>query len=234
MSPITDEMPKRVPRRPGDEMRPRAMSTMATSQIDQSRRGSARLLPRIAWAVFGLTLLGAGGACRQDMHDQAKYEPLEPSAFFDDRLSSRSLIEGTVARGHLRDDEHLYTGKIDGEFAQTFPYEITREDLLRGQERYNIFCSPCHGHTGNGQGMIVQRGLKQPTSFHDPRLVDSPSGYYFDVMSNGFGVMYAYASRIKPRDRWAVIAYIRALQYSRNAPLSDLSQADRQQLPELQ
>lgn len=168
------------------------------------------------------------------MHDQAKFEPLEASDFFGDGLSARPLPEGTVARGFLRIDRHLYTGKIGDEFAPTFPFPVTKEVLLRGQNRFNIFCSPCHGESGNGQGIIVQRGLKHPESFHSQRLIDSPPGYYFDVMTKGFGVMKPYASRIKPKDRWAIVGYIRALQYSQNAPLADIPSEDRQKLQELQ
>lgn len=181
-----------------------------------------------------LLLLAAGEGCRLDMHDAPKYEPLEQSDFFADRQASRPLVQGTVARGYLRQDKLLYTGKIDGDFAPLFPFPITEEILLRGQERYNIYCSPCHGRTGNGRGMIVQRGLKQPESYHSQRLLEMPPGYYYDVITNGFGVMYSYASRIKPEERWAIAAYIRALQYSQAAPLEDLPQEDRQRLRELQ
>lgn len=167
---------------------------------------------------------------RQEMYNQAKYEPLEKSDFFADGRASRPWIEGTVARGHLRTDVHLYTGKVNGEFATTFPFEITAEVLNRGEERYNIFCSPCHGALGDGRGMVVRRGLKQPTSYHIDRLRAETPGYFFDVMTNGFGVMYSYASRIKPEDRWAIAAYIRALQMSQGATLEDVPAAERQRL----
>lgn len=180
-----------------------------------------------------LALLLLLGACRQDMHDAPKYEPLEQSDFFGDGLSARPLPAGTVARGHLRLDEHLYAGKVGGDFAPTFPFAVDREVLLRGKERFEIFCSPCHGRAGNGQGMVVQRGMKQPQTFHSQRLRDMPPGYFFDVMTRGFGVMYPYASRVPVHDRWAIVAYIRALQYSQNAPLQDLTEEDRRRLQEI-
>jgi mono/diheme cytochrome c family protein len=171
-------------------------------------------------------------ACRQDMHDQPRYEPLEGSAFFQDGRSARPFVDGTVARGHLRTDEHFYTGKVNGELVATFPFPITKEILQRGQERYNIFCSPCHGRVGNGDGMIVQRGFRQPPSFHIDRLRQIAVGHFFEVMTNGFGAMYSYADRIAPRDRWAIVAYIRALQLSQNATLDDVPADQRQQLLE--
>jgi hypothetical protein len=146
------------------------------------------------------------------MHDQPKYEPLEASTVFADRLSARPLVEGTVARGQLNEDEHFYTGKIDGVPVDTFPYPITREIVDRGQERYDVFCAPCHDRAGGGRGMVVRRGYRQPPSFNDPRLLTVPPGYFFDVMTNGFGVMPDYRAQIPPADRWAITAYIRALQ----------------------
>jgi hypothetical protein len=157
-------------------------------------------------------MLAAAAACRQDMHDQPKYEPLEASTLFADRLSARPLVEGTVARGQLNEDEHFYTGKIDGVPVDTFPYPITREIVDRGHERYDVFCAPCHDRTGGGRGMVVRRGYRQPTSFSDPRLMTVPPGYFFDVMTNGFGVMPDYRAQIPPADRWAIAAYIKALQ----------------------
>jgi len=167
---------------------------------------------------------------RQEMYNQSKYEPLEKSDFFADGRASRPWVKGTVARGQLRTDAHLYTGKVNGEFAKTFPFEITADVLNRGQERYDIFCAPCHGAVGDGRGMVVRRGLKQPPSYHIDRLRDEAPGYYFDVMTNGFGIMYSYASRIKPEDRWAIAAYIRALQVSQGATLEDVPAAERRRL----
>ena len=180
-----------------------------------------------AWGLALTLVTGCSGTTpieqlRQEMYDQARYEPLEKSTFFADGRASRPWIPGTVARGHLRTDAHLYTGQINGEPAATFPFEITREVLARGQERYDIFCTPCHGALGDGRGMVVRRGMKQPPSFHIDRLQQSPPGYYFDVMTQGFGMMYSYASSVTPRDRWAIAAYIRALQLSQDARPEDV------------
>lgn len=156
--------------------------------------------------------------CRSELYDQEYGEALEKSTFFADGRISRPLVEGTIARGDLRDDKVLNTGKeASGTHSESFPMEITEEVMLRGQERFNIYCSPCHGMSGMGDGIIVQRGMKKPPSYHEPRLVASPPGYFFDVITNGFGVMYPYASRVKPEDRWAIIAYIRALQRAQGA-----------------
>ncbi|HED66495.1 MAG TPA: cytochrome c [Planctomycetes bacterium] len=174
-----------------------------------------RTLPLLA----AVSLLAA---CRQDMHDQPRFEPLEASSFFADGRASRPQVEGTIARGELQLDDHLYRGKVDGEFAETFPFEITEEVMERGQERFDIYCSPCHGRVGNGEGMIVERGLKQPPSYHIQRLQEAPPGYFFDVITHGFGAMYDLSDKISVRDRWAIVAYIRALQLSQNASLSDV------------
>lgn len=189
-------------------------------------RAQQRLRPIGLVCLLVLSLV----ACRQEMHDQPRFEPLEVNPFFSDRRASRPQVEGTVARGQLRNDEHLYTGRVDGEFATTFPFPVTAEVLKRGQERYNIFCSPCHDRAGYGRGMIVQRGFREPPSFHIDRLRDEPVGYFFDVITNGFGTMYDYASRVPPRDRWAIVAYIRALQYSQNATLNDVPESERHKL----
>jgi mono/diheme cytochrome c family protein len=172
---------------------------------------------------FALTL----AACRQDMHDQPKFEPLEPSAFFDDGQSARRPVEGTVARGHLHADTLLYTGRIDGANATMFPFPVDASVMARGQERYDIFCAPCHSRTGDGNGMIVQRGYRQPPTLHSDRLRDAPPGHFFDVVTNGFGAMPEYATQIPAADRWAIIAYIRALQLSAHAALADVPPADK-------
>lgn len=170
-----------------------------------------------------LTLVG----CRNEMYDMEYAEPLEKSAFYDDNRASRPFVEGTVARGHLREDRLMYEGKnADGSYATVFPMEVTEQVMLRGQERYNIFCSPCHGEAGRGNGIIVRRGMKQPPSFLEQRLIDSEIGYYFEVISNGFGVMYSYASRVKPEDRWAIIAYVRALQRTGDPVASTVAVTD--------
>ncbi len=162
-----------------------------------------------------------GGACRQDMHDQPVIEPNEASDFFADGRGNRMPIEGTIARGLLHDDTAFYTGLSDDRFVADLPMAGTRELLERGRERYDIFCSPCHGRVGDGRGMIVRRGFKQPASFHEERLRNQPVGYYFDVVSRGFGEMSSYASMIEAKDRWAIAAYIGALQLSQNVVIAD-------------
>ena len=168
--------------------------------------------------------------CRLDMHVQPKYLPYEPTNFFGDGRSERQPVAGTVARGHLRLDELLYTGKENGVLADKFPFMITRADVERGRERYNIYCTPCHDYTGTGNGMIVQRGFPPPPSFHIDRLRTAPAGHFFDVMTNGFGAMYNYAARIEPEDRWRIAAYVRVLQQSRHASVDDVPAPDRQKL----
>jgi hypothetical protein len=181
--------------------------------------------------VAVITVILMGG-CRLDMHLQPKYKPLDPSTFFDDGRSARPAVPGTVARGHLRIDEHLYAGKVNGVLEDTFPFPITRDVLDRGRERYNIYCSPCHDYTGSGRGMIVQRGFPAPPSYHIERLRNAPVGHFFDVITNGYGAMYSYASRVSPDDRWAIVAYIRALQLSQRASLADVPAKERQKLME--
>jgi mono/diheme cytochrome c family protein len=169
-------------------------------------------------------------ACRQDMHDQPKYQPLERSTFFLDQQASRSPVAETVARGELWDDTLLYTGKVDGSDALFFPFRVDESVMARGQERFNIYCSPCHGRTGLGDGMVVRRGFRRPPSFADERLRQAPIGHFFDVMTNGFGAMPDYAAQVKVADRWAIIAYVRALQLSAHAPLDDVPAAERGRL----
>lgn len=181
------------------------------------------LLPALLSAVLA--------SCRLDMHEQPSYRPLERSAFFADGSSARPLPMGAVSRAPLpAADELFYTGRVDGEEATVFPFPVTREVLDRGQERYNVFCAPCHGFTGDGNGMIVQRGFSPPPSFHTDRLREEPVGHYFDIITHGFGAMYPYAQRVPPRDRWAIIAYIRALQLSQRATAADLPEEERRRL----
>jgi mono/diheme cytochrome c family protein len=176
-------------------------------------------------------LMLALGACRNDMHHQAKIRPFRESTFFADGASARALPEGTVARGFLRDDAAFFRGQgADGKFVEKIPVPITRALLVRGQERFDIYCSPCHGRTGEGQGMIVQRGLKRPMSFHVDRLRAERAGYFFDVMTNGFGQMSSYAPQVPPEDRWAIVAWIRTLQASHHMPGDFLEKADRDHL----
>jgi mono/diheme cytochrome c family protein len=156
------------------------------------------------------------------MHDQPKYRPLRESAFFADQRSARPLVAGTIARGQLREDALLYTGKVNGADATMFPFAVDGRVMARGRERYNIYCSPCHGQTGQGDGMVVRRGFRRPPTFHQDRLRDAPIGHVYDVITNGFGAMPDYATQIKVEDRWAVIAYVRALQLSEHATLADV------------
>ena len=182
---------------------------------------------RTAAGVLGALLLAG---CRQDMHDQPKYIPMRPSAFFADSRSARPLVAGTVARGQLRDDSLLYTGKSGGVDADVFPFPVDAAVMARGRQRFDIFCSPCHGRTGQGNGMIVRRGYRPPPTYHQDRLRSAPVGHFFDVITNGFGAMPDYAAQIRAEDRWAIAAYIRALQLSEHASLADVPAAERDRL----
>lgn len=181
-------------------------------------------------AVLALTAWFGATACRLDMHDQPRYESYEASSFFEDGSAGRIPPRGTVAQGELLADELFYRGKLNGEDADAFPFPVTRELLDRGQEQFNIYCAPCHDRAGTGHGIIVERGMKQPPSLHILRLREAPVGHFFDVITNGYGEMFGYASRIPPRDRWAIVAYIRALQLSQHADVSELAPADLQRL----
>jgi hypothetical protein len=164
------------------------------------------------------------------MHDQPRYKPLAKSDFFDDRRAARPLVAGTVARGHLKEDPVFHTGKAGADFTPVLPMPVTMELLLRGQLRFETNCSPCHGRTGRGDGMVVQRGFKKPSSFHVDRLRQVPVGYLYDVITSGFGAMSDYAAQVTPRDRWAIVAYVRALQLSQRAPLDDVPADKRAEL----
>jgi mono/diheme cytochrome c family protein len=183
-------------------------------------------------AVLLLVALLLVAGCRRQMVDQPKVEPLEASAFFPGNQSARPLTDNAVPRGGFVGDQVFYTGMEDGELTRTFPISLTRQLVERGREQYDIFCSPCHGLAGNGRGMIVERGFPSPPTFHSQRLREAPVGHYFDVISNGFGAMFEYRSRVPPQERWAIIAYIRALQLSQNAPIDSLSAEELQQLEE--
>jgi mono/diheme cytochrome c family protein len=174
----------------------------------------------------------AGIACRQDMHDQPKYEPFEGSEFFRDGKAMRSFVDGTVARETLREDTPYYTGKSGNDFVAEIPVTVTADLLERGRTEFEVFCSPCHGRTGMGDGMIVQRGFKRPSSYHVDRLRQMPIGYYFDVISRGYGAMSDYASQVPVEDRWAIAAYIRALQLSQYAPAMEVPAERRGELEE--
>jgi mono/diheme cytochrome c family protein len=168
--------------------------------------------------------------CRQQMADQPRYEPLSRSTFFGDERSARPLVEGTVAREQLRIDEHLYQGKQQGKLIDRFPFPVTLAVLSRGQQRFDIFCAPCHDRVGTGQGMIVRRGYRAPPSLHIERLRKAPAGHFFEVMTRGFGAMPDYAQQVHPEDRWAIVAYIRALQLSQHATLAEVPADQRQRL----
>jgi mono/diheme cytochrome c family protein len=175
-------------------------------------------------AVVGLA------GCRQDMHDAPRYDPLEASGVFADGSSARLPVEGTVARGLLNDDDLLVTGLVEGQPATVFPMAITRDDLDRCHERYNIFCAPCHARSGDGNGMVVQRGFRQPPSLHSDRLRQAAPGYLYGVITNGFGVMPGYRSQVPVDDRWRIAAYVKALQLTQQGTPADLSDADRARL----
>ena len=179
------------------------------------------------WLLTLAVVAAAAAGCRRDMQDQPRYVPLRESTFFPDSRSARPLVPGTVARGQLRDDTLLYTGKVNGADATVFPFPVDARVMARGQERFNVYCSPCHGRTGIGDGMVVRRGYRRPPSLHDQRLRDAPVGHFFDVMTNGFGAMADYAAQVKPQDRWAIAAYVRALQLSGHATLADVPASER-------
>jgi hypothetical protein len=183
---------------------------------------------RFLFAACAAAALFLAPGCRylkQDMANQPKNKALSPSEFFGDGRSERPLVENTVAHGSIADDE-LFVPKD----SNNFPLPVNRELLERGEERYKIFCTPCHGLQGDGNGMIAMRGMKHPPSFHQDRLRQAPNGYFFDNITNGFGAMYGYSAQIPPRDRWAIIAYLRALQLSRNAKVADLPAELREKL----
>lgn len=194
------------------------------SNATEARRHGGR------WLLASVMALGFAAGCRQDMHDTPRYEAFEASTTFADHRSSRSAPAGTVARGWLREDDVLYTGKADGQFVDEFPFAIGREELARGQQRFNIYCTPCHGSVGDGNGMVVQRGLRQAASFHQDRLREEKNGYFFDVITNGFGAMPDYQTQIPVRDRWLIVAYVRALQLSQHASVADVPADHRGEL----
>ena len=175
----------------------------------------------VVYVLLGAALLLLAG-CRLDMQVQPYYRPLTESDFYADKRSARPLIAGTVARDHLNADTYFYTGKIGSNDGDYLPFPVTADVLARGQQRFNIYCSPCHGEAGDGNGMIVQRGYKQPPSYHIDRLRKAPLGYFFDVMTNGFGAMPDYSAQVPAKDRWEIAAYIRALQLSQHASPGDV------------
>jgi len=180
--------------------------------------------------------------CRQDMHNQPKFIPLRSSEFYSDRRSARYPVPGTIPqlddknvdKEQLDPNSYFLTGRHGNTYGNELPAgtdpKTVAATLERGQARYNIYCQPCHSKLGDGNGMIVQRGYKRPPSFHVQRLKNAPLGWFYDVISNGFGGMPDYAAQVKPADRWAIAAYIRALQLSQNAQESDVAAADRDKL----
>lgn len=222
---------------------PRSRGDASRQQLKTENRKLKTVLFLLPFAFFS-------AACRQDMHDQPKYESYEKSDFFRDGQASRQPVENTIARGQLRDDRLFYTGKNaqagavaassqsstgGGEFSgfsASLPFPVTKEVLDRGQDRYNIYCSVCHDRAGYGDGMVVRRGFKRPPSFHDERLRNAPVGYFYDVMTNGFGAMQDYSAQVTPRDRWAIAAYLRALQLSQNQKFDELSPEGKQKVQE--
>ena len=196
-------------------------SEFRSSAIPQFRNVAPRLVALVLAALGCVTLAG----CRNDMHVQPKILPLSRSDFFDDGRGSRTPPAGAIARGQLRDDTYLYTGVMNGKPGDAMPFPATREVLERGRERFDIYCAPCHSRLGDGNGMIVQRGFRRPPSFHEPRLRQAPLGHFYDVMSNGRGVMPDYAAQVNPHDRWAIAAYIRVLQFSQNPTANTLQGA---------
>jgi len=179
--------------------------------------------PKLALLLAALCLQGC--ELRQQMYVQQKYRPLGKSDFFADQRMARPLPENVVPRG--KDDDHLYKGMVDGKPVTTFPFPIGKAEIERGMSRYNIYCSPCHSRTGDGWGMVVQRGFKRPPSFHEARLKGVAITHFFNVITNGLGMMSGYSAQIPAQDRWAIIAYIKALQLSQDGRIADVPEGER-------
>lgn len=186
----------------------------------------------LRWVLVNLVALSVFSGCQQEMAYQPSYAPLEENPFFQDGAASRKLIAGTVSRGNLKADDALHTGKVNGEFVSEFPISITEEVIRRGQNRFQIYCSPCHSQLGDGNGMIVQRGVKRPPSFHEERLTTAPVGHFYDVITNGFGQMYSY-DHIPVTDRWAIVSYVRTLQIAHQGTIDDVPQELKAQMEAL-
>jgi mono/diheme cytochrome c family protein len=180
--------------------------------------------------LAAVCLLVAAAGCRQDMHNTPVGQPLRESMFFKNGSTARPLVEDTVARGTLQDDAAFFTGKNGVADANALPFTLTADVLDRGEQRFNIYCSPCHGLTGAGDGMIVRRGYRQPPSYHTDRLQQMALGHFYDVITNGFGAMPDYKAQISPRDRWAIAAYVRVLQLSQHTNAAELTPEERQKL----
>jgi mono/diheme cytochrome c family protein len=212
------------------------MNLLALANHSTKKTGAKRRTTPLTFYLLPLTLgVLVSAGCRQDMHDAPRYDPLEHSTIFRNESSAQPLVAGTVPRteaagARLNEDELLNTGKEAGQLANAFPFAITRADLDRGEERFNIYCAPCHGKTGEGNGMVVQRGYRQAANFHIDRLRMMPVGYYIDVMTNGFGVMPDYRAQITIEDRWRVAAYVKALQLSHSGAAGDVPAAELERL----
>jgi len=178
-----------------------------------------------ALSILGFLFLCVG--CRVEMHDQPKRGTFKPSAFFDDGASARPLPQGVIARGYLRTNLVYFEGLDGTNLVSAIPIKVTRGVLDRGHERFDIYCSVCHGLSGKGDGMVVQRGFPKPPSFNEPRLRDAPIGYFYHVITHGYGVMFPYATRVEPEDRWAIAAYIRALQLRESTALANSVSRER-------
>jgi mono/diheme cytochrome c family protein len=206
------------------------LSAISLALVTTWNATRARAARQVFFACLAGFALIVGSGCRQDMHDQPKFIPMRESTFFTDVRSARPLVEGTVARGHLRDDELLYTGKVNGADTAVFPFPVDGAVMARGRDRFDIFCAPCHSRTGHGDGMVVLRGYRRPPSLHQDRLRVAPAGHFFDVITNGFGAMPDYATQVKAEDRWAIVAYVRALQLSEHATLADVPPSERDKI----
>ncbi len=202
----------------------RERSALAT--FNRCRKAAVSVMAMLS----ALTIVG----CQQEMGIQPYYKPLAENPMFEDRRASRPLEPGTVSRGDLREDDALYTGKVDGKLVEEFPMTITQEIIERGGNRFNIYCAPCHSKLGDGNGMIVQRGVSRPPSFMDERLTTAPVGHIYDVITNGYGRMYSYSQQLPVRDRWAIVAYVRALQTAGNGTLDEVPEAELARLMELE
>jgi mono/diheme cytochrome c family protein len=198
---------------------------------------TARLLQiRSRWTVSVLGLLAAVLAvtgCHDPMMDQPRYEPYEPSDLFEDGRSARMHEAGTIPRGYREDDLHLNAGLLDGKPAEVFPMPVDDDMVRRGRDRYDIFCAPCHDRAGYGRGIVVRRGFRVPPSLHDERLRTAPPGHFVDVMTKGFGAMPSYARQVPPKDRWAIAAYVRALQLSQRTDIASLPAAESRRVKEI-
>ena len=227
--------PERGTSRPAAASNQRALTTFqALTAVNALRAGTSRApVPIWRFALLGASILIMLTGCRPDMFNQPRGNPLRESKFFKDGAASRPIPPNTVARGFLQNDEAYYRGIIGTNLVTELPFPITREMLERGRDRFEIHCSVCHGRTGEGNGMIVQRGFPAPPSYDIDRLRDAPIGHFYDVMTRGYGVMYPQASRVGPSDRWAIAAYIRVLQLSHHAVIRDLPQAERAKLEDM-